>query len=76
MAHISAALFDVDGTLVDSNRFRALAWQEAFKSAGRELSYDEVFAQMGKSGDQHRDPAHLLEHYDKSPLAQRARKIA
>ena len=30
-----AVLLDVDGTLVDSNYFHALAWSRAFRRAGR-----------------------------------------
>ena len=49
---IKAAIFDVDGTLVDSNVLHVEAWREAFSQYGKELSADEVHAQMGKGGDQ------------------------
>jgi HAD superfamily hydrolase (TIGR01509 family) len=49
---IKAALFDVDGTLVDSNVLHVEAWREAFRHYGRELSAEEIHAQIGKGGDQ------------------------
>lgn len=47
-----AAIFDVDGTLVDSVDLHARAWQEAFAHFGRKLAFEEVRAQIGKGGDQ------------------------
>ena len=49
---IKAVIFDVDGTLVDSNDFHVKAWQRAFRHYGKELSYDELHSQIGKGGDQ------------------------
>lgn len=46
-----AILFDVDGTLVDTNDLHAGAWQRAFRHFGVELPFDEVRAQIGKGGD-------------------------
>src|SRR6188474_2912024 len=51
-ALIKAVIFDVDGTLVDSNDFHVKAWQRAFRHYGKELSYDELHSQIGKGGDQ------------------------
>ena len=49
---IKAVIFDVDGTLVDSNLQHIEAWREAFAHFGKELSADEIHAQVGKGGDQ------------------------
>jgi beta-phosphoglucomutase-like phosphatase (HAD superfamily) len=49
---IKAVIFDVDGTLVDSNDLHVEAWREAFRCYGKELSFEEVHGQMGKCGDQ------------------------
>lgn len=49
---IKAVIFDVDGTLVDSNLAHVEAWREAFAHYGKELSADEIHAQIGKGGDQ------------------------
>ena len=48
---IRAILFDVDGTLVDSNDLHAAAWQQAFRHFGIDLPADEIRAQIGKGGD-------------------------
>jgi HAD superfamily hydrolase (TIGR01509 family) len=49
---IKAVIFDVDGTLVDSNDLHVEAWREAFRCYGKELSFEELHGQMGKGGDQ------------------------
>ncbi|MDQ4087233.1 MAG: HAD family hydrolase [Pseudomonadota bacterium] len=46
-----AILFDVDGTLVDTNDLHAAAWQEAFRHFGVELGFQEIRDQIGKGGD-------------------------
>lgn len=48
---IDAVLFDVDGTLVDSNDLHAAAWLEAFRHFGIVLPYDRIREQIGKGGD-------------------------
>jgi phosphoglycolate phosphatase-like HAD superfamily hydrolase len=49
---IKAVIFDVDGTLVDSNDLHVEAWREAFRRYGKEVSFEDVHGQMGKGGDQ------------------------
>ena len=49
---LKAVIFDVDGTLVDSNTLHARAWQEAFRRFGKNVSFDAVYQQIGKGGDQ------------------------
>lgn len=46
-----AALFDVDGTLVDTNDLHAFAWREAFLAFGLDKPADEIRWQVGKGGD-------------------------
>jgi membrane protein len=48
---INADLFDIDGTLVDSNEQRVLAWDEAFRGVGAEFDRHVVHDQIGKSSD-------------------------
>ncbi|WP_235024859.1 HAD family hydrolase [Caballeronia arvi] len=48
---LRAAIFDVDGTLVDSVDLHALAWCEAFAHFGHDVSFEEVRSQIGKGGD-------------------------
>src|SRR3954468_6134421 len=52
MPGLRAVIFDIDGTLVDSNDLHARAWQEAFAHFGIELPYGRVRSQIGKGGDQ------------------------
>ncbi len=49
---IQAALFDIDGTLVDTVDLHAKAWQRALARFGKEVAYRDVRAQIGKGGDQ------------------------
>ena len=48
---IRAILFDVDGTLVDSNDLHAQAWVDAFAEFGLAISFADVRPQIGKGGD-------------------------
>jgi phosphoglycolate phosphatase-like HAD superfamily hydrolase len=45
-------IFDIDGTLVDSNDLHVDAWRVAFRRYGKELTHAQVHAQIGKGGDQ------------------------
>lgn len=46
-----AILFDIDGTLVDSNSFHVLAWAEAFHRAGHDFRLKELHDQVGQGAD-------------------------
>jgi HAD superfamily hydrolase (TIGR01549 family) len=48
-----AAIFDLDGTLVDTNEFHVLAWQEVFRHFGKEIPLERLREQIGKGGDQY-----------------------
>ena len=48
-----AAIFDLDGTLVDSNEFHVLAWQETLRHFGKEIPIERLREQIGKGGDQY-----------------------
>jgi phosphoglycolate phosphatase-like HAD superfamily hydrolase len=45
------AIFDLDGTLLDSVDLHALAWQEAMLKFGHSVSFAQVRSQIGKGGD-------------------------
>jgi HAD superfamily hydrolase (TIGR01509 family) len=47
----SAVLFDIDGTLVDSNDAHAHAWVEAFLESGVHVDFDKVRRSIGMGGD-------------------------
>jgi HAD superfamily hydrolase (TIGR01549 family) len=49
---IKVAIFDIDGTLLDSVDLHAQAWQQAFKHFGRDIPFEKVRQQIGKGGDQ------------------------
>ena len=48
---MKAAIFDVDGTLVDSVDLHAVAWQRALAKFGHEVSFIDARGQIGKGGD-------------------------
>lgn len=48
----SAAILDVDGTLVISNDAHAQAWVEAFASYGYDVPFEKVRSLIGMGGDQ------------------------
>lgn len=50
-ARPKAVLFDVDGTLVDTNDLHAAAWREAFLKFGLDKPIEEIRWQIGKGGD-------------------------
>jgi HAD superfamily hydrolase (TIGR01549 family) len=49
--NIEAVLFDIDGTLVDSNEQHVNAWAFAFREDGHPQEVDDIRAQIGKGGD-------------------------
>lgn len=46
-----AVIFDVDGTLVDSNRLHAEAWARTFARHGHAITAEQVLPHIGKGGD-------------------------
>jgi HAD superfamily hydrolase (TIGR01549 family) len=46
-----AAIFDLDGTLLDSVDLHALAWHEAMVRFGHDVSFEQARRQIGKGGD-------------------------
>uniref|UniRef100_A0AAU2UWW3 HAD family hydrolase n=1 Tax=Streptomyces sp. NBC_00003 TaxID=2903608 RepID=A0AAU2UWW3_9ACTN len=51
-----AALFDVDGTLVDTNHLHVVTWWEAFRQAGYDVAMHDVHRAIGLGSDD------LVEH--------------
>jgi HAD superfamily hydrolase (TIGR01549 family) len=47
-----AAILDIDGTLVDSNYFHAIAWYRAFRAHGHTLPMWRIHRAIGMGGDQ------------------------
>ena len=48
---LKAIIFDVDGTLVDSNDIHARCWIDAFAHFGKHFEWDVIRHQIGKGGD-------------------------
>jgi HAD superfamily hydrolase (TIGR01509 family) len=46
-----AAIFDLDGTLLDSVDLHAMAWHEAMVEFGHDVSFEQARSQIGKGGD-------------------------
>jgi HAD superfamily hydrolase (TIGR01549 family) len=50
---IHAAIFDLDGTLVDSNELHVLAWHDTFRHFHKDIPLEQLREQIGKGGDQY-----------------------
>lgn len=50
---IRAAIFDVDGTLIDSNDAHVESWDRAFRKFGKGFLKEELRAQIGKGSDKY-----------------------
>ena len=48
---VKAILFDIDGTLVDSNDQHVLAWEEVFEGMGASFDRQQIHDQIGKGTD-------------------------
>lgn len=48
---IKAVLFDIDGTLIDSNDLHVEAWHQIFAESGHEIDRARIHGQIGKGGD-------------------------
>jgi HAD superfamily hydrolase (TIGR01509 family) len=48
---LSAIIFDVDGTLIDSNAAHVQSWERAFKKHEYQVSLDRIAVEIGKGGD-------------------------
>ena len=49
---LRAVIFDVDGTLIDSNDQHALAWLKTFRRFDHSVAFEDIRGQIGKGGDQ------------------------
>ena len=48
---LDAIIFDLDGTLVDTNATHVEAWRRVFESFGYRVAPDRIFVEVGKGGD-------------------------
>lgn len=50
---VLAFIFDIDGTLVDSNELHVDSWDRAFRRFGKQFPCEKLRAQIGKGSDQY-----------------------
>ena len=48
----AGVLFDVDGTLVDTNYLHVTAWWQAFRSQGHQVTMSDLHRTVGQGSDQ------------------------
>jgi HAD superfamily hydrolase (TIGR01509 family) len=48
---LRGVIFDIDGTLVDSNEAHARSWVDAFQEIGYDVPYDVIWPMIGMGGD-------------------------
>jgi len=48
---MKGVLWDLDGTLVDSEEFHWLSWRDIMRAEGMELSYPQFLASFGQRND-------------------------
>src|SRR5437588_314010 len=53
MVSVLAFIFDIDGTLVDSNELHVDSWDRAFRKFGKQFPRQALRAQIGKGSDQY-----------------------
>jgi HAD superfamily hydrolase (TIGR01509 family) len=50
--NVAAIIFDIDGTLVDTNEAHVEAWHQAFAAHGFNVPRERIAPEVGKGGDQ------------------------
>jgi HAD superfamily hydrolase (TIGR01509 family) len=53
LTSVLAFIFDIDGTLVDSNELHVDSWDRTFRRFGKEFPREQLRAQIGKGSDQY-----------------------
>ena len=48
---LRGVIFDIDGTLVDSNEAHARSWVDTLREAGYDVPYDVIWPMIGMGGD-------------------------
>ena len=49
---VLAFVFDIDGTLIDSNELHVESWDRAFRRFGKHFPREQLRAKIGKGSDQ------------------------
>ena len=53
LSPVLAFIFDIDGTLIDSNELHVDSWNRAFQRFGKKFPREKLRAQIGKGSDQY-----------------------
>jgi len=53
LSSVLGFIFDIDGTLVDSNELHVDSWDRAFRRFGKQFSREQLHAQIGKGSDKY-----------------------
>jgi HAD superfamily hydrolase (TIGR01549 family) len=53
LSSVRAFIFDIDGTLVDSNELHVDSWDRAFQRFGKQFPREQLRARIGKGSDQY-----------------------
>ena len=53
MSLVTNYVFDIDGTLIDSNELHVQSWDRAFRHFGKTFPTEALHAQVGKGSDQY-----------------------
>src|SRR5262245_49615509 len=53
LSSVLGFIFDIDGTLVDSNELHVDSWDRAFQRFDKQFSREQLRAQIGKGSDQY-----------------------
>ena len=64
-------IFDIDGTLVDSNDAHAQSWVNTFVEAGYEVPFEVVRPLIGMGADKLLPKTISIRHYDASLLGRK-----
>jgi len=48
---VSGVIFDMDGTLLDSNELHIASWQQALEKFGKHFNHEQIHRQIGQGGD-------------------------
>jgi|SRR5215475_10470574 HAD superfamily hydrolase (TIGR01549 family) len=49
---VQAAIFDIDGTIIDSVDLHIASWKRAFQQFGKEVPYEPIRREIGKGADE------------------------
>lgn len=74
MARIRAVLFDIDGTLLDSNDAHAHAWLDSLRGHGRNVPFEKLRSKIGMGGDKLLSEIAAIDHASVEGISIRERR--